>query len=102
MLGAFMFSKLAYKLDEISASLEERGFKKEAEELDVLANTLEKLDMDRLREKLKEEGYLGLDTMGEALGEILKDKDWKKRWDVDEELAGLGDAYRKSKGLPIV
>ena len=98
-----MYSKLASDLDRIASSLEKKGLKKEAEELDVIANTMQAMDIEKkLRKKLTEEGFLGLDTIGEAKAEILNDKNWKKRWDVDEELAELGDAYRKSEGLLTV
>jgi predicted CoA-binding protein len=41
-----MYEKLAAKIDEIAESLEEKGFVKEAEVLDIISNTLEK-DADK-------------------------------------------------------
>lgn len=96
---ASMINKLSFMIDDIADRLERKGFLKEAQELDVLSNTIEKLSaMDPFAATLISHVKGNLNKIQQAAEEIknLEDKDVEAVGPVGDILDKHGLSFRSS------
>ena len=81
-----MYDKLAQQLDIIASDLESKGLLKEAEQLDVISNTMEKLALDLLKDNMYKK--LWNDMRGDAQKKDFEGLDDTLGYLIDNRLIG--------------